>query len=221
MLDSFGIARFADSRKFVMGFNTLIAIMITLLCIGAMAGWSTTQNTLKNSSWAKVSIGGQDDLIGLQGIYTSGPFGNTFTKFSDCASTISFCDSCQKGGSAALGLYLVSFFMLLGVIIGTAIRMFRDTLALKLSMVFLTFVVWIFTVAGFGNWNEKCYKSISNVAGGSNLTYSAGYGAAVCTWFFSTLVFLLHLLTPVTSFNGGGGGGGAQEATPAGDFNKV
>ena len=52
-LGSFGIAKFGELRKFVMGFTAFLAILVTLLIIVAMAGWSTDGNTLKQVAWGK------------------------------------------------------------------------------------------------------------------------------------------------------------------------
>ena len=57
-LGSFGIAKCGDLRKLVMGFTALLAILVTLLIITAMAGWSTNSSTLKQVAWGKYQISG-------------------------------------------------------------------------------------------------------------------------------------------------------------------
>ena len=158
--------------------------------------------------------------VGLQGA-SDGT--NPASLFSSCSSVSSACDSCMKAGKAALGLYLVSFFLMIVVIITSFIRMFNDTEAVKILSVALTFLLWIFTVAGFGNWNQQCWSTYTlNPAFvdiiSSSKAYNAGYGAAVTAWVFITVLFIFHLLTPVTS---GDSSASSNDANPAADVSKA
>lgn len=183
-------------KMMIMAFTTGLAGLISLLFIGGMAGWSETYSTLKNSAWATASILSSHAYIGLQGysVNTGGTY--VFSKYADCSSTT--CSDCEVAGQAALGLLIISFFMVVAVTIGSAVRAFKDSEMLKIVMLALSFLIWIFSVAAFGNWNEQCYKAFED-AGIDNLEHDNGYGAAVAGWFFSSFLFLLHLLTPVTA----------------------
>ena len=208
-----GIAKFGDNRKIVMGTVSLLALLILLLIIVAMAGWSTDGKSLQKIAWGSFAGSGITSYAGLQGVYVDA---GTFYLFSDttCTTSLSFCDNCKTAGQAALGLYLISFFIMIGVILASFIRMFKDNNLLKICALVLTFLVWIFTVAGFGNWNQKCYMNLPNKSG-YVLSYFAGYGAAVCAWFFSTFLFIFHLLTPVTTFED------SQASTASADVSKA
>ena len=142
--------------------------------------------------------------FGLQG--TSNGV-NAATLYSDCPVTTSLfnsagCDACKKAGQAVLGLYLTSFFFMLIVITTSFVRMFNDTEAVKLISLVLLFLIWIFTVAGFGNWNSQCwggnFEKSSSIASATK-SYFVGYAAGVTSWVFVTILFFFHVLTPTSS----------------------
>ena len=207
MIGSFGIAKCGDLRKIVMGFTTFLAILVTLLIICGMAAWSEDPANLKQIGWAKTeaTILGTTvtNYYGLQG--WSNDNTNTFAKYSGC--TTDLCDKCNKAGQAALGLMLTSFFMMIVVTLTSFIRIFNDSELIKIISVIFTFLIWIFLVAAFGNWNQQCYNDFPS---GNNAKYWSGYGAIVSAWVLSTFLFFDHLLVPVTEGGSSSGGSGGE-----------
>ena len=196
-IGSLGITKFGNNnRKTIMSFTLLLTLLVTLLIVAALAGWSTTYDTLKHTAWAYSSsyTDPQNEVtlyFGLQGIF----LGNTFISYN-CAG--SYCENCQTGGNVVLGMYLISFFIMIGVIIGTILRFCYDSNLLKFRIIILLSGVWFFTFIGYVNWNEICYNSLPT-GSGFILKHMAGFYVAICAWVFSTFVLILHLCTPITS----------------------
>ena len=193
--------------------------MILCLIIAAMAGWSTDGNNIQKAAWATASDGPDTVYIGLQSTYTPNTVPAVSLMFSDAICSSRGCNACLKAGQAVLGLLLTSFFLFLLVAVTSGVRMCQDSAMLKFLSLGLTFLVWIFSVAAFGNWNTQCYNAVNTVdgLGYTSPKYYMGYGAAVSAWVFTTIVFIMHLLTPVAEQSSAASAGAASNTNPVSD----
>ena len=145
---------------------------------------------------------------GLQGFY-----GNDFTAFTDSSCSTTGCKDCAKAGKAALGLLVLTFFMTLAVTITSFLRARMDSSNYKFTSVFLSIIIWFFSVSAYGTYNDKCYSHLTKVSG-AHTVHGAGFNIAVVGWFFMWIVLTLHILLPVQTgqfdSSGGQGNSGAQ-----------
>lgn len=193
-------------RIFTMIVSTFFAVLVTLLVIVALAGWSTDSSNLVKIAWAKADVTDTSGstptstkFYGLQGWYDDSY--KTFTGYGDDKCEGDFCSRCKTSGYAVLGLFITSFFLSIGVILCTVIRICKDSEQLKIAAIVLTFLVGIFLASGFASWNYSCYESLtSGYFRGINidLMYFSGYGAAAAAWVLTFLLFFAHMFCAST-----------------------
>ena len=154
---------------------------------------STDKNALSQVPYALYRSGGNTIYFGLRNIYST-VNGGSFITYNNCGT--GDCKNCEKAGSAALGLLLTSFFLTAIVVIFTILRAITEKAAFKFVNVILSFLVMIFSISGFGNWNQVCYMPLSK---DYSIEHGNGYNIAVVGFFFMIIVFIIHLITPVES----------------------
>lgn len=153
---------------------------------------SETESTLEQVPYATYKSSSGTFYFGLRNVYFSGA-GGSFQTYEGC--TADYCSPCQKASSPALGLLLTSFFFTLIVTALTILRAVNEKAVFKLVNVVLSFLVVIFSISGFGNWNQICFLALQKLQ--SDVAHGNGYNIAVVGFFFMIIVFVIHLITPV------------------------
>ena len=205
-LNTFGFEFMNTYRKLNMAITTFLCIMILLLLVASMAGWTDSFVILQQSAWAtgtqNITNLNTNIYYGLQGYtfqkdITHYSNVNIFEFYHDCS--FNYCQPCKQAGQVSMSLTVLSFFMMFGTTYGSVIRWYEDNDAIetytKVVTLFILFIIWIFVMSAFSHWNQTCYK---NLIGNDNKTYH-GMATTVVAWVFLMIVFILHLITPTSA----------------------
>ena len=215
--DEYGVGvgiKYYEKRKIlIISSAILVSVIIVLLFILALFGYTSDCSRLNNTAWATgtQSFNGTnyDVNYGLRGYcvvdissFQSNPKQvvpiNSFQSWSDCDSSV--CSSCHQSGYAVYVLIIESSAMLVVAILLSFFRMnlcnLKDHRYIRYIILILVLLMWVFVISAFGNWNTQCYRRLDDHNGEYNLNYSVGYNVIIVTFLLAIIVFVLHTLIP-------------------------
>ena len=203
--NTFGFEVMNIYRTWNMGVTIFLCIMIVLLLVASMAGWTDSYVILQQSAWAlgvqNITNTNTNIYYGLQGYTFQKDIAhydnvNIFLFYNDC--NFNYCQPCKQAGQVSMSLTILSFFMMLGTTYGSVIRWHEENDAIetytKTITLTLLFITWLFVMIVFGHWNQICFK---NLIGIDNKIYH-GMATTVVAWVFVMIVFISHLITPTS-----------------------
>jgi amino acid transporter len=191
-----GIVSLRDRRQAIMIAMLILMVLSALLLIVAMAGSSGDEKVIKQTCWTYEYVKGQSGVqayLGLKNVAASG----TVSSWASCAGSSTDCKDCQTAGKNALNSSAVAFIVTLALLICTALRIrVFDMVVYKNTALLTAGVVMFCLIIGMGNWDAECMNNLPTT-GGISYKIGPGLGAAVATFFFVLVTFILHLIIPV------------------------
>lgn len=206
---------YEKNRAIIIWATVILSVIVFALLIFAANAWTDNCSKLNTTNWANgmqtyivsgkvveaqqsYGINGfciQSVSSATGGISTATP---VWQKWSDCS--IDFCNSCKESVNTVIALLIIAIVFITLVIPLSFIRLqycnCKDSRNMRYFILFTTLLVIIFSLSAYGYWSSQCYKAIDRSPEGYDLTYGAGYGLTIVSWFLSFVILVLHLLKP-------------------------
>ena len=200
-----GLEVIAAKRSIVMGVIIVLQLLEGILYIVGLTGWSKKHDDVLATNWAySVSASDNENLViyGLRNFMTA-DLDNDDTSnevdYEDCADDADYCKNCEDAGKAAIGLTLMGFFFLGGVLIVSGVRFMPklDSKNIKIASIILILFQLLWSVSAIANWKNSCMENLPVVIGTTQeIKTGPGYNCIATCVAFTSLTLVVHLLMP-------------------------